>query len=89
MFASIKLNTRAYPDVICVPSAALTAVRNKSGLYVVRDGIAHFVEVSPGVTVDNETEIQSGLSEEDVVVVQGQQFLNDGARVNVIGGAEV
>jgi len=42
-------------------------------------------EVITGVTVDREVEIRSGLEPGEVVVVQGQQFLTDGAPVRVIG----
>ena len=42
-------------------------------------------EVSPGVTVDGETEIKAGLNAGDKVGVQGQQFLTDGAAVRVLG----
>ena len=42
-------------------------------------------EVVAGVTVDREVEIRSGLKPGEVVVVQGQQFLTDGAPVRVIG----
>jgi len=42
-------------------------------------------EVVAGVTVNRETEIRSGLAPGEAVVVQGQQFLSDGAPVRVIG----
>jgi multidrug efflux pump subunit AcrA (membrane-fusion protein) len=42
-------------------------------------------EVSIGVNVDREVEIKSGLEPGEAVVVQGQQFLTDGAPVRVIG----
>jgi len=42
-------------------------------------------EVVSGVVVDREVEIRSGLKPGEAVVVQGQQFLTDGAPVRVIG----
>jgi multidrug efflux pump subunit AcrA (membrane-fusion protein) len=42
-------------------------------------------EISAGVSVDKEVEIKSGLAPGEAVVVQGQQFLTDGAPVRVIG----
>jgi class 3 adenylate cyclase len=44
-----------------------------------------FREVTAGVTVDGETEIRAGIESGTAVVVQGQQFLTDGAKVRVIG----
>ena len=43
--------------------------------------------VTEGISVDNRTEITSGLSAGDEIVVKGQTLLNDGAKVNIIGAA--
>jgi multidrug efflux pump subunit AcrA (membrane-fusion protein) len=91
MFARIKLNTRSYTKVITVPDEAVVEVRGLNGVYVLEGsadasgGRVRFQEVSAGVTVDGETEIRSGLEAGMTVVVQGQQFLTDGAQVRVIG----
>jgi RND family efflux transporter MFP subunit len=87
MFAGIKLNTRNYTNVIAVPAEAVVEVRGVNGVYALEDAEerAHFREITAGVTVDGETEIRSGLEAGMLVVVQGQQFLTDGAKVRVIG----
>jgi RND family efflux transporter MFP subunit len=87
MFAGIKLNTRNYTNVITVPAEAVVEVRGVNGVYALEDTEerARFREITAGVTVDGETEIQSGLDAGMLVVVQGQQFLTDGAKVRVIG----
>jgi multidrug efflux pump subunit AcrA (membrane-fusion protein) len=86
MFARLHLNTRTYTNVISVPSQALTEIRGRRGLYVQEGENARFVEVETGVAVDGETEIRSGLEGGENVVIQGQQFLTDGAPIKVIGG---
>jgi multidrug efflux pump subunit AcrA (membrane-fusion protein) len=89
MFARIKLKTRVYADVISVPSEALTEVRGISGVYIVEaSSVARFIEVETGVSVDGETEIKSGLTGNEAVVIQGQQFLSGGAAVRIIGRAQ-
>jgi RND family efflux transporter MFP subunit len=96
MFARIKLKTRVYTDVISVPAEALTEVRGISGVYIVEatdgsdqnTGTAKFIEIEGGVSVDGETEIKSGLTGNEKVVVQGQQFLTSGAAVRIIGEAQ-
>ncbi|MDR0597715.1 MAG: efflux RND transporter periplasmic adaptor subunit [Treponema sp.] len=87
MFASIKLKTRNYKNVIAVPAEAVVEARGLRGVYALDDSgeRAHFHEIKAGVTVDGETEIRSGLEAGALVVVQGQQFLTDGAKVRVIG----
>ncbi|MDR0706371.1 MAG: efflux RND transporter periplasmic adaptor subunit [Treponema sp.] len=89
MFARIKLNTRAYPQVVSVPEDAIVENRGTTAVYVVSAGAAETTvsmrEIEAGVSVDGEVEIKSGLDSGEAVVIQGQQFLTDGAAVRVIG----
>ncbi|MDR1986858.1 MAG: efflux RND transporter periplasmic adaptor subunit [Treponema sp.] len=99
MFARIKLKTRTYSQVIAIPEEGITENRGSALVYVVSPDNApasalpddkgaatvHIREISAGVSVDGEVEIQKGLNAGEAVVVQGQQFLTDGARVRVIG----
>ena len=89
MFARIKLNTRTYQNVVSVPQEAIVENRGITVVYVL-DGDSETArvtmrEVAAGVSVDGETEITAGLAAGERVVVQGQQFLTDGAAVRVIG----
>jgi multidrug efflux pump subunit AcrA (membrane-fusion protein) len=89
MFARIKLNTRIYENVVSIPQEAVVENRGVPAVFVL-SGNGNQVsmrEVIPGVTVNGEVEIKSGLEAGEKVVVQGQQFLSDGAAVRVIGGS--
>ncbi|QQO08679.1 efflux RND transporter periplasmic adaptor subunit [Breznakiella homolactica] len=85
MFARVKLNTRTYENVVTISSDALVETRGSTYVYVL-DGIdrVSMREVATGVTVDDLLEIKSGLSSGEPVIIQGQQFLTDGASVKVI-----
>jgi multidrug efflux pump subunit AcrA (membrane-fusion protein) len=99
MFARIKLKTRTYSQVIAIPEEGITESRGNTLVYVVSpDSISagslagdtgaatvYIREISTGVRIDGEVAIQRGLTAGEAVVVQGQQFLTDGARVRVIG----
>jgi multidrug efflux pump subunit AcrA (membrane-fusion protein) len=87
MFARIKLNTRTYQDVVSVPEEAIVENRGITVAYVIPEGTAQVSmrEIEAGVSVDGEVEIKSGLGSGETVVIQGQQFLTDGAAVRVIG----
>jgi RND family efflux transporter MFP subunit len=99
MFARVKLNTRTYANVVSVPQDALVDHRGKTVVYVLNtspegeyaDGLPADTprvvmrEVTTGVIINRETEIKSGLKAGESVVVQGQQFLTDGAPVRVLG----
>ncbi len=85
MFARVKLNTRTYSDVVTIPAEAVVQTRGSTYVYVL-EGIdqVSMKKVDLGVTVDDLTEVKSGLSAGDSVVIQGQQFLTDGALVKVV-----
>jgi len=99
MFARVRLNTRTHANVVSVPQEAVVEHRGRTVVYVLNanldgnyaDGVpagTPFVEmreVVSGVNVNREMEIISGLAPGEAVVVQGQQFLADGAPVRVIG----
>jgi multidrug efflux pump subunit AcrA (membrane-fusion protein) len=99
MFARVKLNTRSYENVISIPQQAVTDKRGSAVVYVVNTDTINsdtintdsnsvsvsMREVSLGVSIDGEVEIKDGISAGEAVVVQGQQFLTDGAAVRVIG----
>jgi RND family efflux transporter MFP subunit len=97
MFARVKLNTRTYANVVSIPQEALVEHRGRTVVYVLNTDTdsnsneeadtpsVEMREVSIGVNVDREVEIKSGLEPGEAVVVQGQQFLTDGALVRVIG----
>ena len=86
MFARVRLNTRSYENVISIPQEALVEHRGRTVVYVLNGtSYVEMREVTPGVTVNREVEITSGLESGEAVVVQGQQFLADGAVVRVIG----
>ncbi|GHT99277.1 hypothetical protein FACS1894142_6690 [Spirochaetia bacterium] len=83
MFAHVKLNTRTYPNVVTVPAEAVGEQSGTKNVYVLNNGKVELRKVVTGVTVDHITEIKSGLASGDAVVIQGQQFLSDGAAVLV------
>jgi multidrug efflux pump subunit AcrA (membrane-fusion protein) len=86
MFAQVRLNTRSYDDVITIPVEAVVNSRGKIYVYILEGPEQVFLrEVETGAAVDDLIEIKSGLQEGDAVVIQGQQFLTDGAQVRVIG----
>ena len=90
MFARVRLNTRTYPDVIAIPSEAITGSRGMNAVYVVERNaagapLAQRREVETGVSLDGLTEIRSGLSAGETIVVQGQQLLSGGESLRIIG----
>ena len=89
MFARLRINTRTYNDVLSVPSEAVISGRGADIVYVVvideaGRPIAERREVSRGVSLQGWTEITSGISEGEAVIIQGQQLLTGGEQLRII-----
>ena len=72
------------------PVARGQQVREIEGVFVVRDGIAHFVEVEVGITGQEYFEILSGVAAGDTVVsgpYQRIRALSDGDPVKLAEGS--
>lgn len=66
----IKIVLEERLDALYVPSNAVSAAGDQAIVYVLReDGMRAYREVETGLTVDKRTEILSGLSEGDSVIV--------------------
>jgi multidrug efflux system membrane fusion protein len=85
MFARIKLNTVTYAGRLTISENAIVSDSTGDYVYVVgQDNTVAKRRVDVGVTVDGMAEMRSGLSEGDIVVVEGAAVLTDGARIKVV-----
>lgn len=92
-FATVTLYTDRRTDTIAVPTEAiLTGADEEQYLFVVESGDAgenaKRITVETGLVSKTDTEIVSGLSVGDRVVVKGQSYLSDGAAVRVVSGQD-
>jgi HlyD family secretion protein len=67
--ASVSITVGSKADVLYVPSSAITKIGNLSTVVVRKDDADATTQVGTGLVGDNGTEITSGLSEGDVVVL--------------------
>ncbi len=85
--ANFVISESAQKDAVVVPNAAvvLDAANEKSGVVMVVDKLdtAHEVKVEIGIRTNDLTQIVSGLSGGETVVVEGNYALPDGVRVEV------
>lgn len=79
MFADVALITETSPDAITVPSGAVLLSGEESYVYVAAaDGkTAEKRVVTTGIDTDEYTEIVTGVSIGDRVIVTGQDYLSD------------
>ncbi len=86
MFADVTFYTQTASDTVAIPSEALLTASDTQYVYVVEDSKAKYVPVTTGLTGDGVTEVLTGLSEGQELVVVGQQYLSEGDAVRVVGG---
>lgn len=85
MFAKIRLNTVTYADRLTVTEGAVLSDSSGSYVFVVNaDGTASKRAVTTGASVDELVELKSGVSEGELVVVEGASVLSDGAAIKDI-----
>ena len=88
VFARGDILVKTNQDALIIPSSALTRKKDGIYVYVIEEGIARQKEVVLGIIQDERVEILDGLSEEEEIVVLGNQELEDGLKVNVLGKEE-
>jgi len=88
MFADVTFHTDVSQNVIVVPTEAILTSNDIQYVYVVEENVAHYVEVTTGLTGSGVTEVLSGLEEGQQLVTVGQQYLAEGDAVRIVGGAE-
>lgn len=82
MFARAELKVGEHKGLV-VPLDALIQTSAQPYLFKVEEGQARRIEVSTGVFKENRVEVEGPLQEGDVVVVFGQNLLQEGTPVSI------
>ena len=77
MLCDVELTLSELTDIIKIPSKALINSNNEYFVYVANGDKAQKVVVTLGISDEEFTEIMSGLSEGDEVVVSGKEYLSE------------
>jgi membrane fusion protein (multidrug efflux system) len=83
MFASVTLVVEEHKDAKTVPTQAILKDGNGSFVYSVNGRLARRVNVTLGKDQNLRTEILSGLTGKETIIVAGQQFVSDSSQVIV------
>ncbi|MBO7613701.1 MAG: efflux RND transporter periplasmic adaptor subunit, partial [Treponema sp.] len=86
MFAKVTLYTQDYEGLPVIPSNCIVTKGGKEFVYSVNaDGeTVSRKEIQTGETVDNMTQVKSGISAGEKIVIEGQRVLSDGSKINDI-----
>lgn len=82
--ARVTFRLEAREGVILVPSEATLSQGGRESVFVVEEGRAYRRPVTTGLVAEQRVEIRDGLEAGDLVVVEGQNGLRDGAAVRVV-----
>jgi RND family efflux transporter MFP subunit len=85
MYADVTLNIEKLSNVLITPDSALVVEDSKKFVWIVRDGLAHKVQVEAGLDDGAQAEIRSGLNGAEPVVVAGKDGLAEGKPVQTSG----
>jgi multidrug efflux pump subunit AcrA (membrane-fusion protein) len=86
MFAKIYLNTDKIDSALAVKSEAVMDRDGKKHVFVVNGDYASEKEVVTGLDTGSYIEIKEGLALGDVVIIEGQDYINDGSRIKIVRG---
>ncbi len=82
-FAEVRIVTEQRQNALLVPSVSIIEERDQYYLYVEEDGKAIRKNVQTGFVIDTMTEIRSGISNKDKIIIKGQRNLNEGSLVTL------
>ena len=88
MFADVVFRTDVSENTIVVPSDAILTSEDTQYVFVAEDGTARYTEITTGLTGTGVTEVLTGLTEGQQLVVVGQQYLSDGDPVRIVDGTD-
>lgn len=88
MFSEITFGMEESKNALVIPSDALISKEEKNYVYIVNDNIAELKEVEIGLDNGKLVEVIRGITEENKVVVRGQDYIEDGDKVRIVRGEE-
>jgi RND family efflux transporter MFP subunit len=83
-FIRVFLPAEKKDSVLTVPNQAILIENGIRYIFVVEEGKVKKKSVNVGLSNDKVSEITSSLKEGDLVITEGQIFINDGQRVNIV-----
>jgi membrane fusion protein (multidrug efflux system) len=84
IFVNTHIITDVHKNVMLIPKAAVVYENQYVNIYVVRDSIAHKIQLKSGYEDSEKIEALSGVNEGEKVIIVGQAGMKDKTKVNVV-----
>jgi len=86
--AQVDIDAEQHTNVVLVPAAAIVREGEETAVFVAMGGKAQRRPVKVGLTDGSEAEIASGVKAGEMVIVEGQAGLPDGATITIDTGED-
>jgi RND family efflux transporter MFP subunit len=86
--AQVDIDAERHANVVLVPSAAIVREGEETAVFVAMGDTAHRRPVQVGLDDGTDAEVVSGVKTGEMVIVQGQAGLPDGAKISIETGEE-
>ncbi|QZY53577.1 efflux RND transporter periplasmic adaptor subunit [Crassaminicella profunda] len=83
MFAEINIVSDKKEDIITIPSDSVIVKEGKEVVFSITNDQAKMREISLGLDNGKEVEVLGGLKIGDVIVIKGQNYLDEGNKVKI------
>ena len=84
MWANVQIDLQKKTDTQLLPAEALVTEKNKTSVFVARDGKAQKVPIKTGFDDGINVEVTGGLTPKDAVILAGKQAVTDGQPVKAV-----
>ncbi len=88
MFARIEFAKESLDNVIVVPRTAVLSYENSQIAFVSQNGMAQRRNLVLGPEINGDVVVDSGLVVGDTLITMGQQYLDEGFKVNITSMSE-
>jgi HlyD family secretion protein len=83
VFARGNITIKKETNTIIIPSSALVRKRDGVYVFVIEEDIAEQRSVVTGISQGNQVEILQGLEQDEIIIISGNQTLQDKGRVRI------
>ncbi len=88
MYGQVKLALLSRTPVLQIPTSSILSSAEGTRVMVVQDGVVHLRSATFGRDFGTEIEVLTGLTKDDLVVVNPQLQITDGTKVKILPRAE-
>lgn len=87
MFGTIRIPETVHENVMILPEDAVLELTTEKVVYIAQGDTAVRKKVTTGIRDSGKVEIIDGISKDDIIIVKGNSFLADGAKIQIDGSA--